>query len=137
MTQLMVLPGDGIGPEIVAAARDVLDAADRRFGLGLTYVEEAVGFESLHRWGTTLRDEVLERSRAADGIILGTQSHADYPAPEKGGRNVSAGYRIGLDLYANVRPARSRIVPNQRCVVVSRSGPTRRSTHFDHSRFSP
>jgi 3-isopropylmalate dehydrogenase len=51
---------------------------------------------------------VLQRSRSYDGVILGTQSHADYPAPEKGGRNVSAGFRVGLDLYANVRPARTR-----------------------------
>jgi 3-isopropylmalate dehydrogenase len=56
-----------------------------------------------------LREDVLERARTDyDGVILGTMSHADYPAPEKGGRNVSAGFRIGLDLYANVRPARTR-----------------------------
>jgi 3-isopropylmalate dehydrogenase len=50
----------------------------------------------------------LVRARTKRYVILGTQSHADYPAPEKGGRNVSAGFRIGLDLYANVRPARTR-----------------------------
>jgi 3-isopropylmalate dehydrogenase len=105
---ILVLPGDGIGPEIVEASIAVLKAADTRFGLGLSFEYESVGFESLHQHGTTLRDEVLEKGRAADGIILGTQSHADYPAPEKGGRNVSAAFRIGLDLYANVRPARSR-----------------------------
>ena len=61
------------------------------------------------KYGTSLRESVLERAREEfDGVILGTQSHADYPAPEKGGRNVSAGFRIGLDLYANVRPARTR-----------------------------
>ena len=48
------------------------------------------GFESLKKHGTTLRQEVLERARTYDGIVLGTQSHADYPAPEKGGRNISA-----------------------------------------------
>ena len=51
---------------------------------------------------------MLERAKQCDGVILGTQSHADYPAPEQGGRNVSAGFRVGLDLYANVRPARTR-----------------------------
>jgi 3-isopropylmalate dehydrogenase len=106
--KIIVLPGDGIGPEIVEASMGVLKAADTRFDLGLSFEYESVGFESLHEYGTTLRDEVLAKSREADGIILGTQSHADYPAPEKGGRNVSAGFRIGLDLYANVRPARSR-----------------------------
>jgi 3-isopropylmalate dehydrogenase len=51
---------------------------------------------------------VLAQARASDGVILGTQSHADYPPPERGGRNVSAAFRVGLDLYANVRPARTR-----------------------------
>ena len=105
---LLVLPGDGIGPEITAAAIEVLHAADRRFGLELHLEYDEVGFVSLEKYGTTLRPEVLERARAYDGIILGTQSHAEYPAPEKGGRNISAAFRVQLDLYANVRPARTR-----------------------------
>lgn len=103
-----VLPCDGIGPEIVNASVRVLQSAAKRFGLPLELEYDSVGFDSLRDFGITLRDEVLERARGYDGIILGTQSHADYPAPEKGGRNVSAGFRIGLDLYANVRPARTR-----------------------------
>jgi 3-isopropylmalate dehydrogenase len=106
--KFIVLPCDGIGPEIVAASIEVLKAADVTFKLGLSYDYESVGFESLNAHGTTLRQEVLDKAKTYDGIILGTQSHADYPAPEKGGRNVSAGFRIGLDLYANVRPARTR-----------------------------
>ncbi|MCG6403241.1 isocitrate/isopropylmalate dehydrogenase family protein [Vibrio fluvialis] len=106
--KLIVLPGDGIGPEIVNASINVLNAADKKFGLSLSLDFEDVGFESLKKHGTTLRQEVLEKAKTYDGIILGTQSHADYPKPEQGGRNVSAGFRIGLDLYANVRPARSR-----------------------------
>ncbi len=106
--RILVLPGDGIGPEIVTAAMTVLDEADKAYGLGLSYDFDDVGFVSLEKYGTTLREDVLVRARTYDGVILGTQSHADYPAPEKGGRNVSAGFRIGLDLYANVRPARTR-----------------------------
>src|SRR5438552_1021387 len=107
--RLLVLPGDGIGPEIVAAAMDVAQAADAKFALGLTFDYDDVGFVSLDKHGTTLRPELLERTRNKyDGVILGTQSHADYPSPDKGGRNVSAGFRVGLDLYANVRPARTR-----------------------------
>ena len=83
-------------------------SADTKFGLGLAFDYDDVGFASLEKYGTTLRESVLERPKTYDGVILGTQSHADYPAPEKGGRNVSAGFRIGLDLYANVRPARTR-----------------------------
>lgn len=106
--KFLVLPCDGIGPEIVEASVQALKAADQRFDLGIELDYDLVGFESLRTYGTTLRQEILDRARTYDGVILGTQSHADYPAPEKGGRNVSAGFRIGLDLYANVRPARTR-----------------------------
>jgi 3-isopropylmalate dehydrogenase len=106
--KVLVLPGDGIGPEIVGVAVYVAEAANARFGLGLEFDYDDVGFVSLKKYGITLRDETLEKAKTYDGIILGTQSHADYPKPELGGRNISAGFRIGLDLYANVRPARSR-----------------------------
>lgn len=106
--KFIVLPCDGIGPEIVAASMTVLNAANKKFGLSLEFDYDDTGFDSLKKHGTTLREDVLERAKEYDGIILGTQSHADYPSPEQGGRNVSAGFRIGLDLYANVRPARTR-----------------------------
>lgn len=106
--RILVLPCDGIGPEIVESSMAALQAANKKFDLGLSFDYDEVGFVSLDKYGTTLRDEVLEKAKTYDGIILGTQSHADYPAPEKGGRNVSAGFRIGLDLYANMRPARTR-----------------------------
>jgi len=106
--KLLVLPADGIGPEITDAAMTVLRAADRRYGLDLSFDFDDAGFPSLKKHGTTLRQELLERAKTYDGTILGTQSHADYPPPEQGGRNISAGFRIGLDLYANVRPARTR-----------------------------
>lgn len=106
--RILVLPGDGIGPEIVSAAVEVLAAANEKFSLGLAFDYDDVGFTSLEKYGTTLRSELLERAKTYDGIILGTQSHMDYPPVDQGGRNVSAGFRIGLDLYANVRPARTR-----------------------------
>ncbi|WP_349963220.1 isocitrate/isopropylmalate dehydrogenase family protein [Rhizobium sp. ZPR3] len=106
--RIMVTPCDGIGPEITAATMEVLQATDKAFGLDLTFDYEDTGFTSLEKFGTTLRDEVIERARGYDGIILGPQSHMDYPARDKGGVNVSAGFRVKLDLYANVRPARSR-----------------------------
>ena len=106
--KLLVLPGDGIGPEIVDASVSVLRAADKKFGLGLQCDYEDVGFASLEKYGTTLRDETLQKARSYDGIVLGTQSHADYPKPDKGGHNISAAFRVKLDLYANVRPARTR-----------------------------
>ncbi len=107
--RIMTVPCDGIGPEIVSATMDVMAAADKRFDLKLSFHEEEAGFVSLEKYGITLREEVLDRARTEfDGVLLGTQSHMDYPPLNEGGRNVSAGFRLGLDLYANVRPARSR-----------------------------
>jgi 3-isopropylmalate dehydrogenase len=106
--RFIVLPGEGIGPEITTATIIVLETASRKHVLDLKFDCEEVGFASLEKYGTTLRDETLEKARTYDGIILGPQSHMDYPPRDKGGRNVSAGFRVQLDLYANVRPARSR-----------------------------
>jgi 3-isopropylmalate dehydrogenase len=108
MIRLLLLPGDGIGPEITAATRSVLEAADRHFGLSLAFTEAEIGLASLASQGTTLPDAVLEVARASDGVVLGPISHLRYPSREKGGINVSAAFRVGLDLYANVRPARTR-----------------------------
>ncbi len=106
--KLLVLAGDGIGPEITDATLAVLDAADRRFKLDLSYEKRDMGLASLKSQGTTLPDAVLQRAREVDGVILGPISHLDYPPADKGGINVSAAFRVKLDLYANVRPARSR-----------------------------
>jgi isocitrate/isopropylmalate dehydrogenase len=106
--QLLVLPGDGIGPEITAATLAVLDSANRKFNLGLAYEKREIGLVALRKHGTTLPEGILERAREVDGVILGPISHLDYPPREQGGINVSAAFRVKLDLYANVRPARSR-----------------------------
>jgi 3-isopropylmalate dehydrogenase len=105
---LVVLPGDGIGPEITAATLDVLNAVNGPLSLGLTFQTHDIGLASLEKNGTTLTDPVLETCRAADGVILGPVSHATYPPASEGGINPSAALRIALDLYANIRPSRSR-----------------------------
>jgi 3-isopropylmalate dehydrogenase len=106
--KILVLPGDGIGPEITESTVAILDAVNKRFGLGIEYVYEDIGFVSLDKYGTTLRAEVLDMARTVDGILLGPISHLDYPPRDKGGVNVSSAFRGGLDLYSNVRPARTR-----------------------------
>ena len=105
---IVVMPGDGIGEEITAATLGVLRAADEAFGLGLAFDTQEIGFAALEKTGTTFPDAVLERARAADGILLGPISHLDYPDRDRGGVNVSAAVRTRLDLFANVRPAKSR-----------------------------
>ena len=107
--KLAVLPGDGIGPEISASTIEVLNHLDRIIPLGFSYETHEVGLARLKADGTTFPDSVLEACRAADGIILGPVSHSDYPARAEGGINLSADLRVRLDLYANIRPAKSRL----------------------------
>jgi 3-isopropylmalate dehydrogenase len=106
--RFVVLPGDGIGPEITAATVDVLKAVNGPLALGLTFDTHEIGLASLDRDGTTLPTSVLDACSDADGIILGPVSHNTYPPADEGGINPSAALRIALDLYANIRPSRSR-----------------------------
>ena len=105
--KILVLPGDGIGPEITEATLAVLAAADRRFAMGLAIEQDRVGFAALDAHGTTCPPPVVERARAADGVILGPVSHNEYPPVARGGINPSGKLRIELDLYANLRPAKA------------------------------
>ena len=107
--RILVLPGDGIGPEITAATLAVLDRADFLFKLGLQWQHEEIGLPALKKECTTLPARVLEEARLSEGVILGPLSTYEYPAREKGGINPSAEFRTKLDLYANIRPARSRL----------------------------
>jgi isocitrate/isopropylmalate dehydrogenase len=107
-THLVVMPGDGIGPEITVATIHVLNAVDRLLSLGLGFEEVPIGVAALQRHGSTLPDSSFEAAKRADGLILGPVSHNEYPAVEKGGLNPSGVLRKRLDLYANIRPAKSR-----------------------------
>jgi 3-isopropylmalate dehydrogenase len=101
---IVVLPGDGIGPEIVAAARQVLDSLGE-----FSYDERLMGGCSIDEHGTALTDEVLEACKAADAVLLGAvggpkwdTTNPDDPRPEQG----LLGLRKGMGLYANLRPVR-------------------------------
>ncbi len=102
MIDILVLPGDGIGPEITAATLAVLRVAA---GDRLAFTETAIGEASLAAEGSTLPDAVMAAIPRAGGVILGPVSHYSYPA---GQPNPSAALRTGFNLYANVRPCRSR-----------------------------
>ena len=106
--RIAVLPGDGIGPEISAATLQVLERVNARHSLALTFATYEVGLQSLKSKGTTFPPEVFEACRAADGIVIGPVDHLRYPPRAQGGANPSGDMRIALDLYANIRPARTR-----------------------------
>ena len=105
---ILVLPGDGIGPEITPRTLQVLQAADKALGLDLTFETHDIGLKSLAEQGTTLSDATLARIPEVDGVILGPVSHYDYPPRAEGGINPSAELRTKFELFANIRPCRSR-----------------------------
>jgi 3-isopropylmalate dehydrogenase len=121
--RIAVLPGDDIGPEITEATLAVLEAADRRFALHLAFDTAEVGMAAHRRTGTTLPPAAVQTARHADGIILGPCGVSDYPPESDGGVNVPRSIRKTFDLYANIRPARSRpplprAVPGLDCLIV-------------------
>jgi 3-isopropylmalate dehydrogenase len=105
--RILVLPGDGIGPEIVAAALVVLERLQRDFGLAIEIEHGLVGGAAIDATGVPLPDESLRLAHAADAVLLGAVGGPKWdgldPAlrPEKG----LLGLRAGLDLFANLRPA--------------------------------
>jgi isocitrate/isopropylmalate dehydrogenase len=106
--KLMLLAGDGIGPEIADATERVLEALEKRHNLGIELFRQPVGLEALKQHGVTVTDETFADAGAVDGVILGPVSTVDYPPREKGGLNPSAEFRKRFDLYANIRPSRTR-----------------------------
>ena len=102
--RIVVLPGDGIGPEIVGAARELLGALGE-----FEFDERLLGGASIDAHGVALTDEVLEACRASDAVLLGAvggpkwdTTNPDAPRPEQG----LLGLRKGMGLYANLRPVR-------------------------------
>jgi isocitrate/isopropylmalate dehydrogenase len=110
-----VLRGDGIGPEITDATLHVLRTIDGKLELGLSFEEHPVGLDALRAHGTTFPEPSFHAARLADGILLGPVSHNSYPPVTEGGHNPSAELRRRLDLFANIRPARSRPGLPPRC----------------------
>jgi 3-isopropylmalate dehydrogenase len=101
---IVTLPGDGIGPEIMAAALRVLDAVGT-----FTYDEHAFGGAAIDAHGTALTDATVDACRAAEAVLLAAvggpkwdSTDADAPRPEQG----LLGLRKALGLYANLRPVR-------------------------------
>jgi len=105
--KIIVLPGDGIGPETMAATIEVLRAASQRFGFELSLEHDVAGHDSLRRHGATVTQALLDKVRAADGLMLGPMATFDFKDESKGEINPSMFFRKELDLYANIRPSRT------------------------------
>ena len=104
---IIVLAGDGIGPEITKATLAVLNCLNQTLSLNLNFTAYDIGLKSLNEQGTTLPNNVMQAIPQEGGVILGPVSHYDYPPREKGGINPSAELRVQFDLYTNMRPCKS------------------------------
>ena len=104
---ICLLPGDGIGPEIVAEAVKVLRAVEKKFGHSFTMTEALLGGAAIDAVGVPLPDATVEACKAADAVFLGAVGGPKWdtidPAirPERG----LLGIRKALGLFANLRPA--------------------------------
>ena len=105
--QILCLPGDGIGPEIVAEALKVLEVLKTKFGLDIEVSHGLVGGASIEQYGKPLTDEVLALAQSSDAVLFGAVGGPKWDhlpmaeRPEKGLLQL----RAGLDLFANLRPA--------------------------------
>src|SRR4051794_2154135 len=119
-----VLPGDGIGPEIVPAAVRVADAALAAAGAEpVAWHELPLGGSAIEEHGTALPDATVTALAELDGWVLGPHDSAAYPEPHRSRLNPSGALRKHFDLYANIRPARGfeggrAIAPGTDLVIV-------------------
>lgn len=108
---ITVIAGDGIGPEIVAEARKVLDAVAAKYGHEFVYTDVLMGGASIDKYGIPLTDETIEKAKSADAVLMGsiggdanTSPWYKLP-PEKRPEAGLLGIRKALNLFANLRPA--------------------------------
>jgi 3-isopropylmalate dehydrogenase len=106
--RVAVLAGDGVGPEVTAAALEVLDEAGARHGFQVERTEALIGGAAIDATGTALPDGVLDTCRAADAVLLGAVGGPKWDDPRAAVRPEQGllGLRKGLGLYANLRPVR-------------------------------
>ncbi len=105
---VVVLPGDGIGPEVISAAVKVCDAALKDGGCRIDWHQELVGGASIDACGVALPDAALEACRRADAVLLGAVGGPRWEDPKTRVRPEQGllALRQGLGLYANLRPVK-------------------------------
>ncbi len=105
---IVVLPGDGIGPEVAAAAVSVLKEVARRHGHEFRFVEHDIGGIAIDRHGNPLPDATLQACKDADAVLLGAVGGPKWSDPNAKVRPEQGllAMRKGLGLYANLRPVK-------------------------------
>jgi 3-isopropylmalate dehydrogenase len=104
--KIAFMPGDGVGPEIMAAAGKVLDAVARRFGHQFERTEHLIGGAAIDAYGVPLRDEDLAICRASDAVLLGAIGGPKWDDPQGKVRPEQGLLKLrkSLGLFANLRP---------------------------------
>ncbi|MGB1251110.1 MAG: 3-isopropylmalate dehydrogenase [Candidatus Promineifilaceae bacterium] len=105
---LVILPGDGIGPEVTQAALAVLDVVAEKFGHTFNRVTKLIGGIAIDEAGSSLPDETLEACQAADAVLLGAVGGYKWDDPDATDRPEKGLLKIRkqMQLYANVRPVK-------------------------------
>jgi len=106
--KIVVLSGDGIGPEITAVAQDVLSATAKKFGHSFQFEEHLIGGIAIDKTGGALPDATLQACKGADAVLLGAVGGPKWDSPTAKVRPEQGllAIRKGLGLYANLRPVR-------------------------------
>ncbi len=103
---ILLLPGDGIGPEVLAEASRVLDALRENHGLDVETQTDCLGGAAIDRYGVPLSDDTLQRARESTLVIMGSVGGPQWSVPyDKRPEQGLLNLRKGLGLYANIRPA--------------------------------
>lgn len=109
MFKIAVLPGDGIGPEVMAAALEVLDAVQERFAVELEYAVADVGGIAIDRHGQALPDDTLQVCETSDAILFGSVGGPKWetlPPAQQPERAALLPLRKHFNLFCNLRPAK-------------------------------
>ncbi len=104
--RVATIPGDGVGPEVVEAARRVVDAAGTRFDFAVDWSEVLAGGAAIDAYGVAIRPEDVDACAAADAILLGAVGGPKWSDPSAPVRPEQALFALrgGLGLFANLRP---------------------------------
>ena len=102
---LVLLPGDGVGPEVTRAARAVLAAVGRRFSHDFNYAEHSIGGAAIDATGEPLPDPTLQACLAADAVFLGAVGGPKWDLAPKRPEQGLLAIRKAMGLFANLRPA--------------------------------
>ena len=103
---IMVLPGDGIGPEVTGASQQVLDAVAARWKHNFRYQTDVVGGGAIDAYGTPLRDETVKTARHANAVLFGAVGGPKWDNEPVRPEAAILGLRKALGLYANIRPVK-------------------------------